>query len=232
MSHELRTPLNSIIGFADVLLEGLDGDLNERMEEDVSLIRQSGNHLRTLIGDILDMSKIEAGRMELRYEEVDIQRMAEDVIATTQPLATEKGLKLQFEQEGNVHPLEIDRTRIRQVMLNIVGNAIKFTEKGSVTLKLSAKTDHLLVSIRDTGIGIKEDQLSIVFEQFRQIDGSLNRAVGGTGLGMPISKKLVEMHGGRIWVKSVFEQGSTFYFTIPYEKPTIIEENSMKEVAE
>ncbi|KAA3660139.1 MAG: PAS domain S-box protein, partial [Chloroflexi bacterium] len=127
MSHELRTPLNSIIGFADVLLEGLDGELNERMEEDVSLIKQSGSHLRTLIGDILDMSKIESGHMELRYETIDMFQMAEDIVATTQPLADENSLELLLNIEGEVGIVEADRTRIRQVMLNIVGNAIKFT---------------------------------------------------------------------------------------------------------
>ena len=222
MSHELRTPLNSIIGFADVLLEGLDGDLNERMEEDVSLIKQSGGHLRTLIGDILDMSKIEAGRMELRYETVDMFQMAEDIIATTQPLATENSLELALNIEGEVGIVEADRTRIRQVLLNIVGNAIKFTEKGSVTIGVSEKAEHLLISVRDTGIGIKEEHIPIVFEQFRQIDGGLNRMAAGTGLGMPITKKLVELHGGSIWVKSVVGQGSTFYFTLPYQRmPTL-----------
>ncbi len=218
MSHELRTPLNSIIGFADVLLEGLDGDLNERMEEDVSLIKQSGSHLRTLIGDILDMSKIEAGRMELRYETVDMFQLAEDIKATIQPLATEKSLQLSLNIEGEVGIVEADRTRIRQVLLNIVGNAIKFTEKGGVTIGISEKAEHLLISIRDTGIGIKEEHIPIVFEQFRQIDGGLNRLAGGTGLGMPITKKLVELHGGSIWVKSVVGQGSTFYFTLPYQR--------------
>ena len=223
MSHELRTPLNSIIGFADVLLEGLDGELNERMTEDVSLIKQSGSHLRTLIGDILDMSKIEAGRMELRYETIDIFQMAEDIMATTQPLATEKDLELNLNLEGEVGIVEADRTRIRQVFLNIVSNAIKFTEKGGVTIGVREKAEYLVISIRDTGIGIKEDHIPIVFEQFRQIDGGLNRSAGGTGLGMPITKKLVELHGGSIWVKSVVGQGSTFYFTIPYQKPVTVE---------
>ena len=222
MSHELRTPLNSIIGFADVLLEGLDGDLNERMEEDVSLIKQSGSHLRTLIGDILDMSKIEAGHMELRYESVDMFKMAEDIMATTQPLATEKSLKMFLNIEGTTGLVEADRTRMRQVFLNIIGNAIKFTDKGSVTISISEKAEHLLIAIRDSGIGIKEEHIPIVFEQFRQIDGGLNRAAGGTGLGMPITKRLIELHGGSIWVKSVVGQGSTFYFTIPYMKPEAI----------
>lgn len=219
MSHELRTPLNSIIGFADVLLEGLDGELNERMEEDVRLIRESGSHLRGLIGDILDMSKIEAGRMDLRYEEVDLCQLANDVLETAAPLAQEKKLFLHLDIDEDVKPVMADRTRVRQVMWNILGNAVKFTEKGSITISVQAQPNHVLCSIRDTGIGIKEENMAAVFEQFRQIDGGLNRAAGGTGLGMPITKKLVELHGGDIWVESVYGQGSTFLFTIPYEPP-------------
>ncbi|MCB9008946.1 MAG: GAF domain-containing protein [Ardenticatenaceae bacterium] len=221
MSHELRTPLNSIIGFADVLLEGLDGDLNERMEEDVRLIRESGNHLRGLIGDILDMSKIEAGRMDLRYEEINMAQLANDVVATAAPLAQEKQLFLHLDIDEEVRSVQADRTRLRQVLWNIVGNAIKFTEKGSVTISVQAQPNHVLCSVRDTGIGIKEEHAPAVFEQFRQIDGGLNRAAGGTGLGMPITKKLIELHGGEIWLESVYGQGSTFLFTIPYEPPQV-----------
>ena len=215
MSHELRTPLNSIIGFADVLLEGLDGELNERMEEDVRLIRDSGRHLRELIGDILDMSKIESGRMEMRYEEIDIHQMGHDILANAAPLAEAKNLALHLNISDEVDVIEADRTRLRQVLWNIMGNAIKFTEKGSVTLSVDIEENHLLVGIHDTGIGIEEEHIPIVFEQFRQIDGNLNRSVGGTGLGMPITKKLVELHGGEIWIESVKGQGSTFWFTIP-----------------
>ena len=217
MSHELRTPLNSIIGFADVMLEGLDGELNERMEEDVGLIRQSGAHLRELIGDILDMSKIEAGKMDLRYELIDISRMVQDIMKTANPLAQEKSLELLLDLDDSIAEIPADRTRLRQILWNIMGNAIKFTEKGSVTLRIAAKADHLLVSIKDSGIGIEESHISLVFEQFRQVDGSLERKAGGAGLGMPISKRLVELHGGDIWVESVLGQGSTFFFTLPYE---------------
>lgn len=221
MSHELRTPLNSIIGFADVLLEGLDGDLNDRMEEDVRLIRESGNHLKGLIGDILDMSKIEAGRMDLRYEEVDMVQFTNDLIATSSSLAQEKNLYLHLDIDETIPTVQADRTRLRQVMWNIVGNAIKFTDKGGVTISIQPKSNHLLCSVRDTGIGIKEEHVGVVFEQFRQIDGGLNRIAGGTGLGMPITKKLVELHGGDIWVESVYGQGSTFYFTIPHQPPIV-----------
>ncbi|MFQ5433501.1 MAG: PAS domain S-box protein, partial [Anaerolineae bacterium] len=216
MSHELRTPLNSIIGFADVLLEGLDGDLNGRMEEDVRLIRNSGSHLRELIGEILDMSKIEAGRMELRYERIDMRQMAQDIIATAKPLAQEKELGLFLELADDVEIVEADRTRIRQVMWNILGNAIKFTERGHVKLTVDIDDDEMArIGIHDTGIGIKPEDVHIVFEQFRQVDGKLNRKAGGTGLGMPITKKLIEIHGGDIWVESEMGTGSTFWFTLP-----------------
>jgi PAS domain S-box-containing protein len=221
MSHELRTPLNSIIGFADVLLEGLDGDLNDRMEEDVRLIRESGNHLKGLIGDILDMSKIEAGRMDLRYEEIDMVQFTNDLVATAASLAQEKNLYLHLDIDEATTPILADRTRLRQIMWNIVGNAIKFTEKGGITISIQPQTNHLLCSIRDTGIGIKEEHAEVVFEQFRQIDGGLNRLAGGTGLGMPITKKLVELHGGEIWIDSVYGQGSTFFFTLPYKPPKL-----------
>lgn len=224
MSHELRTPLNSIIGFADVLLEGLDGELNERMDQDVRLIKDSGTHLRDLIGDILDMSKIEAGRMELRYEKIDLRQMAHDILATANPLAKEKQLALHLNLDDTITTIDADRTRIRQVLWNIMGNAIKFTEKGSVTLGMKLTRDMVRISIQDTGIGIKPEDIGVVFEQFRQVDGSLNRSVGGTGLGMPITKKLVELHGGVIGVDSVPGQGSTFWFTLPVEKPMPVSE--------
>ncbi len=216
MSHELRTPLNSIIGFADVLLEGLDGDLNDRMEEDVRLIRDSGSHLRELIGEILDMSKIEAGRMELRYERIDMREMAQDIIATARPLVQQKSLDLFLELADDVEIVEADRTRIRQVMWNILGNAVKFTERGHVKLTVDIEENKMMrIGIHDTGIGIKPENIPVVFEQFRQVDGKLNRKVGGTGLGLPITKKLIEIHGGDIWIESEVGEGSTFWFTLP-----------------
>ena len=165
------------------------------------------------------MSKIEAGKMELRYESVDIIQMANDIMKTAHPLAQEKSLDLRLDLEDAIQFVTADRTRLRQILWNIMGNAIKFTEKGSVTLRIAAKARHVLVSIKDTGIGIEDAHIPIVFEQFRQVDGRLERVAGGTGLGMPISKKLVDLHGGEIWVESVIGQGSTFFFTLPYTPP-------------
>ncbi len=217
MSHELRTPLNSIIGFADVLLEGIDGELNERMEEDVRLIRSSGEHLRELIGDILDMSKIEAGMMDLRREVVDVHDLVEDLKAfvRTQFMTYSKELDFLIQIAPEVERIHADRTRFKQVLYNLISNAVKFTPKGRVTLSMEMDDGDLLVEVKDTGIGIKDDDLPIVFEQFRQVDGSLTRSAGGTGLGLPISKSLVELHGGEIWVDSEAGEGTTFSFTIP-----------------
>lgn len=221
MSHELRTPLNSIIGFADVLLEGLDGELNPRMNEDVRLIRDSGDHLRNLIGEILDMSKIEAGMMELRYEEIDMFSIVDEIMANARKLLTtyHRDIMLSSHLSPEVTTIWADRTRLRQILYNIISNAIKFTEAGSVMLSVKMQGYNLIVSVRDTGIGIKAEHIPIVFEQFRQVDGSLTRTAGGTGLGLPISKRLIELHGGEIWVDSELGRGSTFWFTLPKEKP-------------
>jgi signal transduction histidine kinase len=219
MSHELRTPLNSIIGFADVLLEGIDGPLNERMHEDVTLIRDSGRHLRELIGEMLDMSKIEAGVMELRYEEIDVPLLAREIVASAKSLAKNKDLEIRLEVDPDLKTVEADRTRLTQILLNLVGNAIKFTEHGSICLILKEQDGDLLAGVQDTGIGIANEDIPIIFEQFRQIDGSLSRKVGGTGLGVPISKRLVELHGGQMWLESEPGVGSTFWFTMPKKGP-------------
>ncbi|MCA9937159.1 MAG: GAF domain-containing protein [Anaerolineales bacterium] len=215
MSHELRTPLNSIIGFSDVILEGLDGPMTPRMEEDVRIIRNSGRHLRELIGEILDMSKIEAGMMQLRYEPVDISNLVQEVIHTSAPLATQRKLELRLEMPAHLSPVQADPTRVRQILLNLLGNAIKFTDEGWVCVQVDDQGDQVIFRVVDTGIGIEEDKIPIVFEEFRQVDGSLTRKSGGTGLGVPISRRLVELHGGQIGVESQINQGSTFWFTLP-----------------
>jgi signal transduction histidine kinase len=219
MSHELRTPLNSIIGFADVLLEGIDGELNERMEEDVLLIREGGQHLRALIGDILDMAKIEAGRMDLSYSIVDLERVANEVMAATSGLVKDKPIELKLTKDESLFA-EVDRTRIVQILLNLLSNAAKFTDRGVIELAMKHDgEEHILISVRDSGVGIKPEDASQVFEQFRQIGDMENRKAGGTGLGMPITKQLVELHGGRIWLESVHGEGTTFFVRLPTHKP-------------
>lgn len=215
MSHELRTPLNSIIGFADVLLMGLDGELTDRMIEDLQLIRSSGYHLRDIIGDILDMSKIEAGRLELTYETFDVRRVAAELMATASPLAEQKGLNLELSIDDDVSVVSADRTRVRQVLWNIVGNAIKYTDHGDVRVSVQRDNGQVVFTVRDTGVGIPPDELPHIFEQFRQVEPLSRGSVGGTGLGLSISKSLIELHGGRIWAESKPGQGSIFSFSLP-----------------
>lgn len=216
MSHELRTPLNSIIGFSDVLLDGLEGPMSPRMEEDVRMIRTSGQYLRELIGDILDMSKIEAGMMELRKEKVYVPYVVSEIVALQQPLAENKGLELKVNVPLDLPYLHADPTRLRQILINLVSNGIKFTDSGHVTIQITNYPHEMHFSVQDSGIGLHPQDIPIIFQEFRQVDESLVRRVGGTGLGLPISKHLVELHGGQIGVESSPNSGSNFWFTIPY----------------
>ncbi|HXQ34796.1 MAG TPA: ATP-binding protein, partial [Anaerolineales bacterium] len=221
MSHELRTPLNSILGFTDVMLEGLDGDLTEYMDNDLRLIQKNGQHLLHLINDVLDMAKIESGRMNLHPERFKVHSILDEVTSITSTLASEKNLAL-FIEETSDQEIEIfaDNTRLRQVMINLVNNSIKFTEKGKIALHASQMDGaRVLIRVRDTGIGIPPEKLEAVFQEFTQVDTSTTRKVGGTGLGLPISRRLVEMHGGRLWAEStgVNGEGSTFFVELPLE---------------
>jgi signal transduction histidine kinase len=220
MSHELRTPLNSILGFADVILEELDGPLTENMTNDLQLIQKNGQHLLHLINDVLDMAKIEAGRMNLTPEKFRVQEILEEVLGITSTLASEKNLSLLIEQDSD-RQVEItaDRTRLRQVMINLVNNSIKFTEKGGIFIHAACQDDHVVIRVKDSGIGIPTDKIEEVFQEFAQVDSSTTRKTGGTGLGLPISRKLIEMHGGRLWAESsgVEHEGSTFYVELPLE---------------
>jgi signal transduction histidine kinase len=221
MSHELRTPLNSIIGFADVMLEELDGPLTDNMSNDLRLVQKNGQHLLHLINDVLDMAKIEAGRMNLNPEKFDLYTVLNDVTSITSSLAGEKHLQLTIEAAPQ-RPVEIvaDSTRLRQVMINLVNNAIKFTEQGGITIGVTPLDEaRVRISVKDTGIGIADKNLETIFQEFAQVDTSTTRKVGGTGLGLPISRRLVEMHGGRLWAEStgVEGQGSTFHVELPLE---------------
>jgi len=224
MSHELRTPLNSILGFADVMIEELDGPLTENMKNDLGLIYKNGQHLLHLINDVLDMAKIESGKMNLNIEKFNLQEILEEVTGITSPLASEKNLALFIEPDSD-HEVEIhaDKIRLRQVMINLINNSIKFTEKGRVSVRVNREENNVLISVKDTGIGIPIDQLETVFQEFTQVDTSTTRKVGGTGLGLPISRRLIEMHSGRLWAEStgVNGEGSTFYVFMPIEAQII-----------
>lgn len=233
MSHELRTPLNAIIGFSKAMIKGIDGPVSDDQKESLELIHGAGKHLLLLISDILDMSKIEAGKMELSRKTTNLKSLVSETVAMVSSLAKEKNIEMIQKWQLEFTDSTIDETRIRQVLFNMLSNAIKFTEKGSVTIicKLFARgsdhipndvhfvmadqTNYVLVSIIDTGIGISAEEIHKVFEEFRQVDGSSTKQKGGTGLGMPISKYMVNLHGGEMWAESKVGTGSVFSFIIP-----------------
>jgi len=231
MSHELRTPLNSIIGFSEVLYDGLVGELTAEQQECVGNIYVSGEHLLALINDVLDLSKIEAGRMELTLSTFEIADLMDKVKTTIVPMIAEKSQALHIELADDLPPINADQVRIKQIMLNLLSNAHKFTpEGGDITVSCRLVASHaLLFSVTDTGIGIKPEDQEAVFEEFRQVDGSATREVEGTGLGLAISRQLVEMHGGRIWADSEYGQGATFSFLLPIAGPTSAEPETVYE---
>jgi len=221
MSHELRTPLNSILGFTDVILEELDGPLTENMDNDLRLIQKNGRHLLHLINDVLDMAKIESGRMNLNPEVFNFNELLKEVTSITSTLASERHIAL-FIADDSDQDVEIyaDSTRIRQVMINLVNNAIKFTANGKISLRVFRMDgSRVRVCVKDTGLGIPPDQLEAIFQEFTQVDSSTTRKAGGTGLGLPISRRLIKMHGGRLWAEStgIEGEGSTFYIELPIE---------------
>ncbi|MFC1996345.1 sensor histidine kinase [Chloroflexota bacterium] len=217
MSHELRTPLNSILGFAQVILEGIDGPLTEEMEMDLGLIEKNGQHLLNLINEVLDMAKIESGRISLSLESIILADMLEDVINTSRPLVRGDVVLVNDYQFSDDMVIMADVVRLRQMLLNIIGNALKFTEQGSVKIEAEQLDEKVQIRVVDTGIGIPPDKLESIFEAFSQVDTSTTRKVGGTGLGLPISRRLAEMHGGWLWSKSegIPGEGATFYLDLP-----------------
>jgi signal transduction histidine kinase len=215
MSHELRTPLNSILGFSQLLLEGDGGILTREQRQDVDIIAQNGQHLLALINDLLDISKLEAGKAQLHRGEVEIEPLISECVDSVRSLAKTKQLELSAAVSPDVGRVFADGPKLKQVLLNLLGNAIKFTETGSVRLTAERQGAELRISVRDTGIGVPPEDLERIFESFQQGKSGMSGKYQGTGLGLAISRQLVEMHGGRIWVKSVPGQGSTFIFTIP-----------------
>jgi signal transduction histidine kinase len=215
MSHELRTPLNAIIGFSEVLSERMFGDLNEKQEEYLKDIYASGTHLLSLINDILDLSKIEAGRMELELTDFDLPTALDSALTLVRERAGRRGIALQMNVDGRLGQIQADERKVRQVVLNLLSNAIKFTpEGGRIEVAALPKDGLVEISVSDTGIGIAPEDQEKIFEEFRQV-GTAAKKVEGTGLGLTLCRKFVELHGGRIWVKSELGVGSTFTFTLP-----------------
>jgi PAS domain S-box-containing protein len=216
MSHELRTPLNSIIGYSELLLDGDDGELTEEAHEDIETIHTSGQHLLSIINEILDLAKIEAGQMSIDARAVQLESIAAEVLQAAEVLVKSKSVELKLTEESPVTMVSADPLRLRQILNNLVSNAIKFTERGSVEIAYGCDSPGVTyVEVRDTGMGMSGEDLTVIFQQFRQVDGSSTRRAGGTGLGLAITKALVELHGGTISVNSVVNQGTTFRLTLP-----------------
>jgi signal transduction histidine kinase len=215
MSHELRTPLNAILGYTELILDNIYGDVPEKIQEVLERLEKNGRHLLGLINDVLDLSKIEAGQLTLSFSDYSMQEVVHTVVTSVEPLASEKNLTLEVSIAPDLAVGKGDEQRIAQVFLNLVGNAIKFTEEGEVNVKVSASDSKFLTTVSDTGPGLSEADQKRIFEEFHQADSSSTNKKGGTGLGLAISKKIVEMHGGRIWVESSPGQGADFCFTLP-----------------
>jgi signal transduction histidine kinase len=215
MSHELRTPLNAILGYNELMRNNVYGETAGRMSAVLTRIQSNGRHLLKLINDVLDLSKIEAGQFTLSLADYSIKQVVHSVRAAVEPLATEKRLAFKVQVPSDL-PLGCgDERRLTQALLNLVSNAIKFTDAGEVTIKVSAANGAFTLSVRDTGPGIDPADQVRIFEEFQQADSSITKKKGGTGLGLSIARHIIEMHGGRIWVESRVGNGATFFFTVP-----------------
>jgi signal transduction histidine kinase len=215
MNHELRTPLNAVLGYSELLADGLYGELPDKALQVMSRIQSNGKHLLGLINDVLDISKMEAGQLSLSLDDYSVETVVQSVVSATGSLAKTKGIKIKTSIADKLPIGRGDERRLTQVLLNLVSNAIKFTDTGSVDVGVKAVGGEFNISVRDTGPGIAPEDQARIFEEFQQIDDSSTRQKGGTGLGLSISRRLVDMHGGRITLKSAPGKGSTFNIIIP-----------------
>jgi GAF domain-containing protein len=215
MSHELRTPLNAILGYTELIIDGIYGEAPEKMRAVMERVQSNGKHLLGLINDVLDLSKIEAGQLVLSIQDYSIKDVVHGVYSAVEPLANSKKLAFKIDVPANLPPARGDDRRLTQVLLNLVGNAIKFTDAGEVAVKAAASNGAYTITVRDTGPGIAEADQAKIFDEFQQADSTQTKAKGGTGLGLSIAKRIIEMHGGKLWVESSLGAGSTFSFTVP-----------------
>jgi signal transduction histidine kinase len=236
MSHELRTPLNGIIGLSYIVKQEMKGPLSEEQHDYLQRIYDSGEHLIKLLNDILDNAKLEAGRLDIQMEPMRLEPIFQEALATTQVLIGTKQIRVSEEIASDLPEVYGDRMRITQVLLNLLSNAAKFTERGSITLRARCtgpdqSCGHVQIAVVDTGVGIAREHQALIFEEFRQADETLSRRYGGTGLGLPISRQLVAMHGGQLEVISEPGVGSTFYFTLPILTPELRAQSAAEQVA-
>jgi signal transduction histidine kinase len=215
MSHELRTPLNAILGYTELIIDQVYGELPEKALGVLGRVQANGKHLLGLINDVLDLSKIEAGQLQLSLSDYSMKEVVLGVCSVVESLANAKKLALKVDTSPNLPSGRGDERRLTQVILNLVGNAIKFTDAGSVTINASAPNGSYTIAVRDTGPGIAPSDQAKIFEEFQQADSSATKTKCGTGLGLAIARRIVEMHGGKIWVESVVGQGATFFVTVP-----------------
>jgi signal transduction histidine kinase len=215
MSHELRTPMNAVLGYTDLILDNIFGDVPEPIRETLERVKANGQHLLGLINDVLDLSRMEAGQLTLSLGDYAIGEVVHAVVSTVESLAAGKKLALKAIVPPDLPAGRGDERRLTQVLLNLAGNAIKFTDSGQVLIEVRAADGAFVVSVTDTGPGIPEADREKIFEEFQQADNSSTRQKGGSGLGLSISRRIVELHGGRLWVESVLGEGSTFHFTVP-----------------
>jgi signal transduction histidine kinase len=224
MSHELRTPINALLGYTSLMRDQIYGELNRRQEEALARMYTASQHLLELVNDILDLAKIEAGKMPVNIEPVDVRTVIREVSQTVEPMVRRKSLEYVVDFDPALPIVQTDLTKVKQVVLNLLSNAVKFTHEGSVSVSArSAQSgDGVLIEVRDTGIGIREDNLANIFEDFRQVDQSSTREYGGTGLGLSISKKLLHLLGGTVRVESKLGVGSRFTVWLPRERRSAV----------